>query len=327
MPSVVRFRGELHRVTCMQSTHDVVDEASRRARSSPTRAEAELNAAIDGIQGSVRRRKVGPTMPNLHDIERRIKSVASTKQITRTMEMVAGCEDPSCHRACSEAATPYGNCYERNAGQASRRTGGYDCTAYCRQHDEVKRDPVLWSWPRTVAWQAASIRSVLRRAEKIMKERKAAGHRGRLLSPVARRPIGYFKYPWRRCRYLLSATCPLTLRVEEAARSGRLRRRGISSARRRLTRSVARVQPLQRTLASRFSMQQPSVAGRHRRHSVPKGEGSVKDGGITEPTADNPDLPRCCRLRARARQMFCDHFLPAYLRRSLLLCADRLSCC
>ena len=28
-------------------------------------------------------------MPNLHDIERRINSVASTKQITRTMEMVA----------------------------------------------------------------------------------------------------------------------------------------------------------------------------------------------------------------------------------------------
>ena len=28
-------------------------------------------------------------MPNLHDIERRIKSVTSTKQITRTMEMVA----------------------------------------------------------------------------------------------------------------------------------------------------------------------------------------------------------------------------------------------
>ena len=28
-------------------------------------------------------------MPNLHDIERRINSVTSTKQITRTMEMVA----------------------------------------------------------------------------------------------------------------------------------------------------------------------------------------------------------------------------------------------
>ena len=29
-------------------------------------------------------------MPNLHDIEKRIKSVSSTMQITRTMEMVAG---------------------------------------------------------------------------------------------------------------------------------------------------------------------------------------------------------------------------------------------
>ena len=46
-------------------------------------------------------------MPNLHDIERRIKSVDSTKQITHTMQMVAAAKiRHSTERV--EAATPYG---------------------------------------------------------------------------------------------------------------------------------------------------------------------------------------------------------------------------
>ena len=46
-------------------------------------------------------------MPNLHDIERRIKSVESTKQITHTMQMVAAAKiRHSTERV--EAATPYG---------------------------------------------------------------------------------------------------------------------------------------------------------------------------------------------------------------------------
>ena len=59
-------------------------------------------------------------MPNLHDIERRIKSVESTKQITHTMQMVAAAKiRHSTERV--EAATPY-------AGQ-HRTHGRYYCTA------------------------------------------------------------------------------------------------------------------------------------------------------------------------------------------------------
>ncbi len=48
-------------------------------------------------------------MPNLHDIEKRIKSVSSTKQITRTMEMVAGAKvksPPSVFRPLLLTPTP-----------------------------------------------------------------------------------------------------------------------------------------------------------------------------------------------------------------------------
>lgn len=45
-------------------------------------------------------------MPNLHDIEKRIKSVSSTKQITRTMEMVAGAKVKHATERI-QTATPY----------------------------------------------------------------------------------------------------------------------------------------------------------------------------------------------------------------------------
>ncbi len=45
-------------------------------------------------------------MPNLHDIERRIGSVASTKQITRTMEMVAAAKIRRA-RERDAGSTPY----------------------------------------------------------------------------------------------------------------------------------------------------------------------------------------------------------------------------
>ena len=45
-------------------------------------------------------------MPNLHDIDKRIKSVSSTKQITRTMEMVAGAKVKHATERIA-AAAPY----------------------------------------------------------------------------------------------------------------------------------------------------------------------------------------------------------------------------
>ena len=58
-------------------------------------------------------------MANLHDIERRINSVESTKQITRTMQMVAAAKiRHSMERV--EHATPYRNA--RSVGLPERRS-------------------------------------------------------------------------------------------------------------------------------------------------------------------------------------------------------------
>ena len=73
-------------------------------------------------------------MPNLHDIERRINSVSSTKQITRTMEMVAAAK---IRRATErvEAATPYSDSMMEMLANVAERVGGSE-NALLQKHDE-----------------------------------------------------------------------------------------------------------------------------------------------------------------------------------------------
>ena len=62
-------------------------------------------------------------MPNLHDIERRIGSVSSTKQITRTMENGCCCEDPPAGERVA-AATPYAESMVEMLANVAKRVGG-----------------------------------------------------------------------------------------------------------------------------------------------------------------------------------------------------------
>ena len=75
-------------------------------------------------------------MPNLHDLERRINSVNSTKQITRTMEMVAAAK---IRRATErvEAATPYSDSMAEMLANVAANAGGAE-NALLQTHDEVK---------------------------------------------------------------------------------------------------------------------------------------------------------------------------------------------
>ena len=110
-------------------------------------------------------------MPNLHDIERRIKSVESTKQITHTMQMVAAAKiRHSTERV--EAATPYGEAVKEMLANIARMGG--TTAPLATAHDEVKKTLiVVIASDRGLAGGFNS--SVLRRAEQIMKERKAEG--------------------------------------------------------------------------------------------------------------------------------------------------------
>ena len=62
-------------------------------------------------------------MPNLHDIERRIGSVSSTKQITRTMEMVAAAKIRFASERV-EKATPYSDSMAEMLADVATRVGG-----------------------------------------------------------------------------------------------------------------------------------------------------------------------------------------------------------
>ena len=129
-------------------------------------------------------------MPNLHDIERRINSVASTKQITRTMEMVAAAK---IRRATErvEAATPYSDSMMEMLANVAERVGGSE-NALLQKHDEVKNVlVVVVVSDRGLAGGFNS--NVLRHVEQLMKEKQAAGAQVDIVA-CGKKAVGYFNY-------------------------------------------------------------------------------------------------------------------------------------
>ena len=129
-------------------------------------------------------------MANLHDIERRINSVTSTKQITRTMEMVAAAKI----RRASERM-------ERSLPWASAlsdmliSTVGYSMInddPLLNPHDELKHCVlVVVTSDRGLAGGFNS--NVLRSAEKIMREKEADGIKVSIVA-CGKKACGYFEY-------------------------------------------------------------------------------------------------------------------------------------
>ncbi len=129
-------------------------------------------------------------MPNLHDIERRINSVTSTKQITRTMEMVAAAK---IRRATErvDAATPYSDSMMEMLANVAERAGGSE-NALLRKHDEIKNVlVVVVVSDRGLAGGFNS--NVLRQAEHLMKEKQANGAAVHVVA-CGKKAIGYFSY-------------------------------------------------------------------------------------------------------------------------------------
>lgn len=129
-------------------------------------------------------------MPNLHDIERRINSVASTKQITRTMEMVAAAK---IRRATErvEAATPYSDSMMEMLANVAERVGGSE-NALLQKHDEVKNVlVVVVVSDRGLAGGFNG--NVLRHVEQLMKEKQAAGAQVDIVA-CGKKAVGYFNY-------------------------------------------------------------------------------------------------------------------------------------
>ena len=129
-------------------------------------------------------------MPNLHDIERRINSVNSTKKITRTMEMVAAAKIRFASERV-EKATPYSNSMAEMLADVATRVGGAE-NALLKKHDEVKNVLlVVMVSDRGLAGGFNS--NILREAEHLMKAKAAEGAQCHVVA-CGKKAIGYFAY-------------------------------------------------------------------------------------------------------------------------------------
>lgn len=129
-------------------------------------------------------------MPNLHDIDRRINSVTSTKQITRTMQMVAAAKVRRANERV-QAATPYANSMVEMLASVAKRVGGSE-NALLRTHDEIKNVLVIViASDRGLAGGFNS--NVLRRVDRLMREKEAAGANVSVVA-CGKKAAGYYTY-------------------------------------------------------------------------------------------------------------------------------------
>lgn len=129
-------------------------------------------------------------MPNLHDIERRINSVTSTKQITRTMEMVAAAK---IRRATErmEGAIPWTRAVS-DMLVSTAPNAPLQSEPLLQVHDEVKRCLItVVTSDRGLAGGFNT--NVLRHAEKLIKEKESQGIEVEVAA-CGKKAIGYFNY-------------------------------------------------------------------------------------------------------------------------------------
>lgn len=129
-------------------------------------------------------------MPNLHDIERRINSVQSTKQITRTMEMVSAAKI----RRASERvvrATPWTvNVSDMLVDVAKHAP--LDSEPLLRMPEETRKSlVVVVTSDRGLAGGFSS--NILKAAEHIINDRRAKGAEVEIIA-CGKKACGYFHY-------------------------------------------------------------------------------------------------------------------------------------
>lgn len=129
-------------------------------------------------------------MPNLHDIERRINSVSSTKQITRTMEMVAAAKiKRSTDRM--ERALPWARAISDMLVSTAKHAPR-DSEPLLQIHDERKRCLiVVVTSDRGLAGGFNS--SVLRYSDKLIHEKQREGMEVEVAA-CGKKAISYFSY-------------------------------------------------------------------------------------------------------------------------------------
>ncbi|MBQ9021601.1 MAG: ATP synthase F1 subunit gamma [Eggerthellaceae bacterium] len=129
-------------------------------------------------------------MPNLHDLERRINSVNSTKQITRTMEMVAAAKIRRASERVEEA-TPYSDSMGEMLANVAANAGSSD-NALLTEHDDVKS--ILYIAVVSDRGLAGGFNSnVLRTVEKAVYAARSEGATAHVVA-CGKKAISYFEF-------------------------------------------------------------------------------------------------------------------------------------
>lgn len=129
-------------------------------------------------------------MANLRDIKRRITSVHSTRQITRTMEMVATAKIKKAQERI-ESARPYAMSMMEVLGNVARNAKGAEHPLLL-EHEERRRVAVIAvTGDRGLAGAFNS--NILRMTERFIREQQGAGVEVDLLA-VGKKAGGYFRY-------------------------------------------------------------------------------------------------------------------------------------
>lgn len=129
-------------------------------------------------------------MPNLRDIKKRINSVQSTKQITRTMEMVAAAK---IRRASDRiaAATPYSKSMDEVMDSVAEHAAELDNPLLARREDMRRALVITIVSDRGLAGGFNA--NVLREVEHYLAARKVDGAECDIIA-CGKKAISYFKY-------------------------------------------------------------------------------------------------------------------------------------
>lgn len=129
-------------------------------------------------------------MPNLRDIKKRINSVQSTKQITRTMEMVATAKI----RRASEriaSATPYSNSMMDMLGSVAEHAAGFEHPLLDARNEEKRMVVIAVVSDRGLAGGFNS--NILRKVEHYIADKTKDGVEVDLIA-CGKKAIAYFNY-------------------------------------------------------------------------------------------------------------------------------------
>ncbi len=129
-------------------------------------------------------------MPNLRDIKKRIGSVQSTRQITRTMEMVATAKIKKAQERI-EAARPYALSMMEVLGNVARYAKGAEHPLLL-EHEKIARvAAIAVTSDRGLAGAFNS--NILRMTERFISEQRAAGVEVGVIA-VGKKAAAYFRY-------------------------------------------------------------------------------------------------------------------------------------